>query len=200
MQGKVTLALAKLVVVMVLLALPWPSLRQGFAAAYCSLANVTFGELTFGSGGRLHMLALDSALGPKTADDFNYDSVLQLSAVGRDSLPFGMSLRKDLFLPLCVFLAVTFAAPTSYRQKLLACALGIPSLTLLWLGLIGITAVWGFSSMPGLLSLSQSSLTLIDTLVAVLLVPPGNRFVVPLLLSVWIAVRQRGDHAARSVA
>lgn len=200
MKRKVAIFAAKVALGMLLCAAPWPGLRHGFAKTVSEIANAMFEDVRFGGQGRLTLTAVEATPATVHAMGFDYDCVLELSVPGRPSLPFGMSMRKDLFLPVGWFLTLSLAAPTVTRQKLKACLLGLPLLGSLWLCLIGLTALWGFSSMNGVFDFEPSTLTIIDTCVAVLLVPPSHRFVIPLLLAAGFAfsAQPRGVNRART--
>jgi hypothetical protein len=176
-----------------LLALPWPGLRQAWARGYGAAMNAALlSRVTFGERGHAHL----RPAGPGEAagaDNIVPDSILELRVDGyQGELKLGASLRRDGYLPLVFVLAAIATAPLPWRGRLRALAVGLPAILILaascqWLGLL-----WIFShQLRGVLELGPASRTLVEGGFETLLLPPANRFLVPLLLGFGLALWPR---------
>ena len=175
---------------LLLLALPWPGVNAAFVAGYSKLVDaLVLDHLTFGRGGHAR---LRPALAVETRTDQNVvsDAVIALRVDGySDELKIAMSLRRDAYLPICVLLAVIAAAPLPWRRRGRALGWGLPAIIALtvvcqWFGIL-----WTFSQqLAPVMAWGPGPASLIDGLYQALLLPPSNRFVVPLLLGSALVV------------
>jgi hypothetical protein len=189
-----------------LLALPWPGSAQGFARGYGALANaIVFAPAHFGPLGRARLAPLtDDVAGESSAAGSQGvvpDAVLALRVEGHTGeLRFGVSLRRDAHLVLAVLFAVILAAPLGWRRRARALAVGVPVVLLLTLACQWLGAACLFASRLGTIyPLGPTMQALLDTSHEALLLPPANRFVVPLIVGLASCCWQRGhadDRAA----
>lgn len=173
-----------------LLALPWPGWRAAWARGYGAALNaVLLSRVTFGERGHAHLRP--AGPGETTGmDSIVPDSILELRVDGyQGELKMGVSLRRDGYLPAVFVLAAIATAPLPWRRRLRALAIGLPAILVLaagcqWLGLL-----WIFShQLRGVLDLGPTSRTLVEGGFETLLLPPANRFLVPLLLGFGLAL------------
>jgi hypothetical protein len=189
---------AQFAAALALIAIPWPGLARGFSAGYAALVNqALFAHLAFGQGGhaRLRPAEADELRGPQNVTP---DSVIALQVDGyTGDLTFGMSLRRDAYLPIGILLATVLTAPLPWRRRLRGAAGGGAVMLLLtgacqWFGVL-----WLFAShLAAVMALGARSQALIDGLYQSLLLPPANRFLVPLFLGIALVWRQLGRSAA----
>jgi hypothetical protein len=169
-----------------LLALPWRSVATGFAAGYAAAADaVLFDHLTFGRGGHARLRPLRAGEADAAAN-VTPDAVIVLRVDGYSGeVPWTMSLRRDAYLPIAVLFAVVAAAPVPWRRRLRALAIGLPAIVVLTLGCqwFGILWLFGFN-LRAVVDWSARQTELTDGLYQILLLPPANRFVVPLLMGI----------------
>lgn len=173
----------------VLIAGGWPSARvaHGFAVAYSGLANVILASITFGNGGRARLVAAETNVS-RVGDAVAADTQIALTVDGRtNSARLGISLRRDAYLPLLILLATVLAGPLAWRRKLQVGAIGLGIELLITLGavvlLVGSALALG---VPGLYP--PRSAALWDLASRTLLLPPGNRFIVPLGIGVALSL------------
>ena len=180
---------------LLVLALPWPGLREGFARAYSgSLDLVLLDHITFGKGGHARLRAA-SVEERKIEAHVATDAVLVLRVEGHTgTLDVGMSLRRDAYLPIVMIIALIAAAPLPWRRRGHALAIGVPvtvglTIACQWLG-----ALWMFCNrLPSVVPLGALAHAIVDGSFDLLLLPPANRFVVPLLVGlglVWWQARR----------
>jgi hypothetical protein len=171
--------------------LPWPRLGEGWSRAFVALANgIVLGHAEFGAGGQAQLrLARPEQRGK--GENVSTDAVLVLSVKGyQGNIELGMSSRRDGYLPLLVLIAVVVSAPLPWKRRSGNLAAGVPvivglSLVCLWLGIAAVFA----GRVRGVYAPDSWSRATIVLAEQVLLLPPANRFVVPLclglLLSFW---------------
>lgn len=186
-------SLARGSVVFLVCAAPWPGLRPVWSAAYSTVANVAFDQITFGRGGHARLRpAVGAELDVKEA--VATDTIVKVTVTGHTGeLLFGVSARRDAQLPLALLVAVLMAVPLPATRRIGSLLAGTfvcvcASVGLLYVGVASFFAerlatVWAPSPFASqVLQLANS----------ILLLPPANRFVLPLVLGVvlvWFARR-----------
>src|SRR5262249_38239242 len=99
-------------------------------------------------------------------------------------LPFGLNVRRDAFLPCLLVLAAIAGAPLPARRKLLCLGAGIGTVLALSLLCVYLTAAWLFSGqLRAAYQPSEAWAWFLDLIAGALLLPPSNRFVLPLALA-----------------
>jgi hypothetical protein len=167
---------------------PWPPVRRGFARAYCAVMNGLLGPLGFGQGGHVHVSpGNQDATGRTLAGEVTTDTVMLMTIEGkRGGATVGLNARRDGYLPLVLLLASVIAAPLGRRARL-RCLFagglvqGAAMVASLWLFVL-----WNFTvglAVRGLYSLTPLQLRAVDVAFRTLLLPPGNRFIFPLLVA-----------------
>ena len=164
---------------------------------YCATMNGVFGSSTFGRGGRVHLTAGDRAPDGRIVEgEVTSDTVLVMTIAGyRGSAVHGINARRDAYLPLVVLLAALAAIPLAPRPKLRLLLLG----GLIQFGVIvaslWLFVVWQFAVGLGVgevYDLSPAARGGLDLAFRTLLLPPGNRFAIPLLITAlvgWTSLR-----------
>ena len=149
----------------------------------------------FGKGGRARVAPLAGvSRGP--GDNVDADALLLLSVAGFDGdLPFGISLRRDVFLPWLILAAVLAAAPISRIVRLFSPLLAALIVGPASVGAYALLSMWTFTTqVRGVYTASPAALRFTEFAYGALLVPPGNRFIAPLgvgLLIVFLDRRRR---------
>jgi len=168
---------------------PRPWVRAGFSRAYATIANPVLGTLTFGQGGH-------ASLAPegKTAVSgaaIEQDARLSLTVDGFEGeLPFGLSLRRDAYLPCLLLIALLAGAPLAARRKVLCLAVGTGAVLVLSLVCVALTAAWLFhTQLQGVYQRGTMGGWALDVMAGTLLLPPSNRFVLPLALGAVLVLR-----------
>ncbi len=164
----------------------WPSPRVAlsFSAAYSALANLVLAGHTFGERGRAVLVPLRE-INRREGDNVTADAVLALSVEGyTGSLPLGISLRRDVYLPLLIVLALIAAFPLQTKQRLRCLALGVPTTLAAGITANWLVAAWTFSvELNGVYPASPTEKRLVEWAYGALLAPPGNRFIAPIALA-----------------
>jgi hypothetical protein len=154
-------------------------------ALYCSVANVAVGSMTFDD-------KLEIALHPappdephRAQDQVQTDTYLDIVPKGRRSGGrMGLSLRRDVYLPWVLYVALLGAAPVTRRWKALTLAGGTLLIALVGIGstcaLIELLVTSQLKSLPQPSELMQS---LLQKFLELWLTPPGNRAIAPILLA-----------------
>ncbi len=174
---------ALLIFALVLGALAWPSkpARVGFSQVVSGIANVAAGSLEFEGG--LRMQWHPSSIERVSTDNVDPDTQVWLQAPRNfDKAGFRLSLRRDAYLPLAIFIALIVALPLPWRQKATCLGIGLPIVLV-----AAVAAVWTFityriSHSPA----SQAPDWLRGFVTFVFergLTPPGNRVIAPLFLA-----------------
>jgi len=167
-------------------------LRAAFSRGYAPAANLVLDQLSFGEGGRATLVP--EAGGARAGAAVEQDARLALSVVGYDGqLPFGLSLRRDAFLPCLIVIAALIGAPLPARRKLLCLGVGTATVLALSLVCVYLTAAWLFSSqLTRVYQPSAAWAWALDVMAGALLLPPSNRFALPLVLAAVLVVALRG--------
>lgn len=186
-------SIARAAVVFLVCAAPWPGLRTPWSAAYSTVANLALHQITFGRGGHARLRpAVGAELDAKEA--VATDTIVQVTVTGHTGeLLFGVSARRDAQLPLALLAAVLMAVPLPATRRIACLLAGMfvcvcASVGLLCVGVASFFAerlatVWAPSPF------AKQALQLANS---ILLLPPANRFVLPLVLGValvWCARR-----------
>jgi hypothetical protein len=132
---------------------------------------------------------------PRQAQDqVQTDTVLSISPEGQRSVRMGLSLRRDVYLPLVVFAALVLAAPLPFRRRAIGLVLG----SALTVG-VGVASVWVLvefliaNQWPQFSEASDFSQFVFTFLFERWLTPPGNRVIAPLMLAaLWVAANWQG--------
>ena len=175
----------------------WPSTKValGFSAGYCMLANQVIERITFGQRGHARLDALPT-ISRRDSDNVTADTILSLSVDGyRGTMPLGISLRRDVYLPLLIVVALIVAFPMRVRQRLECLALAGPITLAAGMAANALVAAWTFSvELKGIYPPGTFAYALRNFAYGALLLPPGNRFVAPIALGAaliaWVLPRR----------
>jgi hypothetical protein len=173
---------------------PWPTVRRAFASAYCATVGAALAQLSFASGsGHARLLPAPPDAVRRPGDNITADAVVELSLDGRPGHPrLGVSLRRDAYLPLLILVAAIAVAPLSIRSKAISWLIGVPLVLGGSLAALAMLVSWVLAGGLGPQSAVKSSA--LDLAVRLLVAPPGNRFIAPLVLAaLLIAVRLRRE-------
>jgi hypothetical protein len=173
----------------------WPSaqLRGAASAALAPALSACLAPLEFGYGGRAQVLPSIVSEVRRAGENVSSDALLRLTIDGyaNDSIST-INLRRDVYLPLLLVLALLLSAPSSRRRRAWALALALPGVFSLCVLSLYLTACWLFAhQVPDIYPLSAPQLRLLDALVSTLLMPPSLRFFVPLAVG-WVALSLAG--------
>lgn len=188
-------SLAVALFVLLLVGFPFPGPRLLFGQSFASAANVLLSRVTFGERGHATLVAFERTSlvrGPR--ENVTADSRLELSVDGYSgNVGLGLSLRRDVYLPLVLFWALTVGAPLSravgdwkrrLRLKASVLVAGSTVLVLLAVAAVWTTAAWAFSRfVTGASNLGPAAAGLLDVVAQSLLLPPSHRFIVPVVLA-----------------
>ena len=178
----------------------WPvrGAALAFSRLYCPLGNIGMTHLRFGTKGRARFLAPDE-LPSRPHDSVVADGVLALSLDGvQGELPFGISLRRDVYLPWLLLVAALVAAPVSPSLRM---ASPLCAAVVVWAASVGayaLFAMWIFvTQLRGASGVSPPAARLIELAAGALLFPPGNRFIAPLGLGCVMVLLDRRTRLRR---
>lgn len=130
--------LLRVVVFYVLLAAPWPGLRQTYAAAYWAVGNAVFGSIA--SGGRVRFRA------PPERDERKMDTaIIFVNVKTRASKSSLYNARFTAYLPTVETLALILATPIVWSRKWKALLWGLVLAHGLAALRVGIFLLHGFS-------------------------------------------------------
>ena len=187
-------AVAALIFVALLLAgaWPWPRARMAFGTGYSAFANLLLETVSFGNGGHARLQAAAPTTVRRPGEQVTSDAKLELTVDGHTGhLDFGLNLRRDAYLPLLIFAAAVTAAPLGRRRKLRGLLVGLAVVALFSLLSIYLLVLWLFShQLRGVYPADPWFGPGVDLLFRLWLLPPGNRFVVPMLVAATIIVTQ----------
>jgi hypothetical protein len=118
------------------------------------------------------------------------DARLVLSVDGFEGeLPFGLSTRRDAYLPALLLLGAVAGAPLGARRKLVCVGAGIATVWVLSLVCVHLTAVWIFATrLEGVYAADSAWRGVLDVVAGALLLPPSNRFALPLVLALGLVI------------
>jgi len=167
---------------------PWPTVRRAFATAYCATAGALVSGASFSGGaGHARLLPAPAKTVRQPGDNVTSDAVVELSLDGNPSHPrLGVNLRRDAYLPLLILVSAIAVAPLRIRGKAICWLVGVPVVLAASLGALLMLISWIFAGGLGPPD-ALKSMTL-DLAVRMLLEPPGNRFIAPLVLAALLVL------------
>jgi hypothetical protein len=177
---------------------PRPDLRAAFSRGYAAAADLVLDQLSFGQGGRATLVPEKGEA--RTGAAVEQDARLVLSVSGYEGeVPFGLSLRRDAFLPCLIVIAALIGAPLPARRKLLCLGAGTAAVLALSLACVYLTAAWLFSGqLTRVYQPSAAWAWVLDVMAGALLLPPSNRFALPLVLAAVLVFVLRGPSVPRA--
>jgi hypothetical protein len=154
----------------------WPAVQLPFAAFFCGTANVALAGTTFGGGGHSRLHPEEKTV-QRPGDNMSSDARVVLSVDGFEGeLGMGLSLLREVYMPLVVFVAAIGAAPLSSATKACALLLGAAAALVLSLAALWLQILWTFSrQMTGVYQLGRIGRSVVDMAYRTFLVPPGIR-------------------------
>lgn len=169
----------------ILLCAGWPhrAVALAFSTLYCPMANLAMSHHRFGRGGHVRWSPLRE-IAWRPGDNVASDAVLALSLEGvAGEMPLGICLRRDVYLPWLILVALLAAIPLSRRARACYLALSVPLVFLTSVGAYGLLIRWTLmTQVKGVYPLSSTGIWLTDFAYGALLAPPANRFIAPLAL------------------
>lgn len=191
--------------VLLLAGAPISPVRRAFASTYSAAMNVLLGSVTFGKAGHAHFGAGDTDPdGRKLEGEVSIDTVLVLTAGGvSGTAVHGLNARRDAYLPLVMLLAAVAATPLTLRTKARVLLLGFLCEGVVITASMWLFLVWDFAVGLGMSQLSDLSSpwrNVVDLAFRTLLLPPGNRFIIPLLIAAALSWRPLRDASASRAA
>ena len=167
---------------------PWPTVRRAFAAAYCTTAGALLAGASFhGGAGHARLLPAPTKTVRQPGDNVTSDAVVELSLDGNPSHPrLGVNLRRDAYLPLLILVSAIAAAPLRMRGKAICWLIGVPVVLAGSLGALLMLITWVFAGGIGPPDAVQCKT--LDLAVRMLIEPPGNRFIAPLVLAALLVL------------
>ncbi|TPV94164.1 MAG: hypothetical protein B7733_16710 [Myxococcales bacterium FL481] len=177
---------------------PRPSWRVAFSEAFCRVANVMTRGVEIGNGGRFEFQAAsDTSVARSVGENVTSDARLVLTAAHvKGQMVLGINTRRDAFLPLAIFVALIVASPlTAWRKVATVLAGGLALHVSAVVGYVAL-ARWTFAGLPQPIYRPDAWVRqALDIVFHVVLLPPANRFVVPVLVAallVWPQIRRHG--------
>jgi len=172
----------------------WSACGFGLSRGTSAVLNVMLEHVPFDRGVRVELTAMPESHERQPGDSVDADTQVILRAEGYPGQAgFGMSLRRDLYLPLVIFLALTLALPLSARNKAKSLAAGVVVIAGVAAGSIYIVVAYLLAQRTGARPLEEPT-TVISFLFERWLTPPGNRVIAPLLLALglgaWFSRRE----------
>jgi hypothetical protein len=161
---------------------PWPATSRAWSRLVSAVTNPL---LALGSDASAELTPVGAEARRRAGDNVNADMLLTIRVHGRGGqLQFGMSARRDSYLPALIFCALVLAAPVGWRTKGLCFATGLPVLALATIGSIySLIAYLLAHQAPEVYELTPPVVAVLDFLLERWLLPPGNRVIAPLLLA-----------------
>lgn len=120
----------------------------------------------------------------QSTDQVQTDTLLHLSSAGNRVASYGLSLRRDCYLPWVLFVALVVALPIDVRLRALGVALG--SVLILAVAVLSIEFLVDYLVQvrwPDRYDASALGRSLVEFAFDAWLTPPGNRAIAPLLLA-----------------
>jgi hypothetical protein len=153
--------------------------------------------MTFGHGGHARLSPRDELV-RGAGDAVTADATLSLSVDGFEGdVALGVSLRRDACLPLLVVSAAALAAPGAPRRRGQRLVVGFAVVLAYTIAALCLVVLWTFVvRMRDVYAVSDLSRATVDLAHRMVLVPPANRFIVP--LAVGVALGFWGRSAPRS--
>jgi DNA-binding MarR family transcriptional regulator len=193
-RGAVIRALGLFLGILALGAWPWPGVAVGFSAVYCPMANLVLVGHTFGDRGHARLIAVRE-IRRKESDQVTADAVLSLAVAGYSgTLPLGVSLRRDVYLPLLILMALIVSFPLPPVRRLICLGVGVPTTLAAGIAANGLVVAWTFmTQLKGIYPAAPAMTKITELAYGAILLPPGNRFIAPIALGAallaWQALR-----------
>ena len=180
---------------------PWTTVEVGFSRVVSALGNVCLGTSRWAPA-QLELIALGVPSQHGASDNVQADTqlLLRLPHPAREAR-LGLSLRRDAYLPLVIFVAATLVLPLPRRTRLRCLVLGIPLVLAVAILSLAILATFLLARVPGA-GVAAWRAELCQFLFDIWLTPPGNRVIAPLLLAaaLGLSAEGRGGAPQRSCA
>lgn len=170
---------------------PWDGVRSAYTRGLSRIGNPILAG--FPVAGRVQVqLSPITKLGPRRPDQsVQEDTQIVLQVPGSPGeAHIGISLRRDAYLPLLIFVAAIFAVPLRASSRAVCLAVGSALVTLVALGSVWVLIVYLASQHPGAVPGWQGELA--HVVFDCWLTPPGNRVIAPLLLAGALVFALRG--------
>ncbi|HEY7376773.1 MAG TPA: hypothetical protein VIF57_31735 [Polyangia bacterium] len=174
---------------------PWTIVRSAFSSAYCATVGAALPLVGFrGGAGRARVLAAPPTDVRRAGENVTSDADVELSLEGSSRHPrLGVNLRRDAYLPLLLLIGAVAVAPLRPRSKAICLLAGVPIVLAASFAALVMLVGWVFAGGLGPPEALQSHT--LDLMVRMLLEPPGNRFIGPLVLAailiLWRLRRER---------
>jgi len=185
-------SVAAFVAIVIVGAWPREGVPSAFSKAYCPLANAGLALFVLGEGGRVHLRPR-----PDTArvsgDSVDADTLVVLSVDGFEGeLGLGVSLRRDVYLPWLILVALLAVAPISTISRVASPLITAPIVLAASVGAYALLAAWIFSTrLQGVYTSSGIEPRVAALAQSALLTPPGNRFMAPIALGLCLILLDR---------
>lgn len=183
-------------VLFVLTALPINPLGKLFVAGFAGVYDSLFlSGHSIGTGGQARMTSPPL---PNSTVAEGSDSVLTLSALGQKA-ELGLNLRQRVWLPILLQCALLFALRLPRSPRLLAAGFGALSVLILAALSLHLTALWSLAkNFPSLVPLSSGAAETLDVAISLLVLPPSNPYVLPVVCAASVLVLLRPRQAAEA--
>jgi hypothetical protein len=187
-----------------LLAGAWPSVARDrvFSSTFAAICNPVLAPLRLGGIIHADLGPLPEGAQAKGADNVVADTRLRLVADGYNGdLSVGITLRRDVYLPLIIFSALLIVLPFPWKRKLWSLGIGLPIIVVVGvLSVVGLVMVLASHELRAMYPVSSGFQALIDFFFERWLTPPGNRVIAPLMLAVacWLLGRSPDAAALRN--
>jgi hypothetical protein len=182
---------ATFLLVLALGAWPWPGVQRGFGSALCAIANSTLQQFTLRGYVDIHLTPAIPPPPRGAQDQVETDTYLNIAVRGHAApMRFGLSLRRDAYLPLVLFVALMSAAPLAPAKRWFGLLLGsaitvVVAALSIWVLVLLLLA----TELPRLYAPPAWWKSILNGLFGLWLTPPSNRVIAPLALAAaWVAL------------
>lgn len=191
---RVIMFVGGVLVLFVVLSLPWPGVRSAYMAAFRSAANALIKEHVFGRGGRAGFLP------PEDGDDASaqgsspwHARVLVANMNTGTGKRIELSIRNHGYVPMAALLALVALTPLPWWRRLLSLVAGLAILHVLIFVrmLLPIIATLAEPGPQAPYDLSDITRSVLEWALNVYVHPPGNSYILPLIVWVLVAFRLR---------
>jgi len=165
---------------------PWSAREIAFSRALSAIGNLCFEVVPVAPGTEIELVPLLAARERSATENVDSDTQLVLRLAGGEAR-LGISLRRDAYLPLSIFVAALLVLPLERRRKLASLGLGVPLVLGVAIASVASLAVFVSSQAPGS-SVPSWQARLAEFIFDCWLTPPGNRVIAPLLLALGFAL------------
>jgi hypothetical protein len=169
---------------------PWSVREIAFSRALSAIGNLCFHAVPIASGTELVLVPLLATPERSATENVDADTQLVLRLAGREAR-LGISLRRDAYLPLSIFVAAILVLPLERRRKLASLGLGVPLVIGVAIASVANLALFVSSQAPGF-AVPQWQARLAEFVFDCWLTPPGNRVIAPLFLTLGFALGGHG--------